>query len=175
MACLHARDLDVEGFLEIVESTSWPADSILMGFSPAEARFEFFRPKECRSFLCSSDQGRIFSPKGELKWRRVDDKLRVVYLGSPPAPGELSDYSDELKPLRPTDSELMLWGERTDLQDEWIEQQVPHRFAYPIGTKTIPRGRAVLTVETWLNKAKIPQFSRYLGLKEVKGEADATR
>lgn len=175
MACLHAEDLDLEGFLEIITETPWPQDSILMGFSPAEARFDIFRSEECRSFIRSSDQGRIFSPKGEFKWRRAESKLRVVYLGLPPAPEGLSDYSDELKPLYAAKSELMLWGKRTDLQDEWIEQQVPHRFAYPISTKTKSWGRAALIVEKWLTKAKIPQFSRYHSIKEIEGEADAAR
>ncbi|MBW1987361.1 MAG: hypothetical protein JRI50_09100 [Deltaproteobacteria bacterium] len=172
MSGLYARDLDPEEFLKVVEETTWPKDSILMAFSPAQARFSWFRYDA--TFLRSSDQGRIFSPAGELKWRRLDDKFRVIYLGETIPSLGLADHSALLKDLQPEQGELILWGVRTDRQDEWIEQQVPQRFVYPVSGEKISRGRVELVVENWLDSHGLPQFSRYHSLKECQGERHAS-
>ncbi len=49
MPFLLANDLDMEEFLHIVKNYSCPDEPLLMAFSPAEARFEFFSFDE--SFL----------------------------------------------------------------------------------------------------------------------------
>ena len=170
MTCLHAQDLVMEDFLTILRNNSWSEDSLLMAFSPAQARFDLFRFDE--EFLRTMEQGRIFSPNGECKWRRMDQHMRVVYLGKSPPPG-LADYSHKLEGLHAEQGHLILWGVRTDTKDEWVELQVPHRFVYPLTSKTFSRGRIILVVENWLDSSRLPQFSRYHSIKEIEGGSHA--
>ncbi len=167
MAHLCSGDLSPDRFLALIESHPWPESAVLMAFAPAEARLMRFVCDSC--FLCSTEQGRIFSPDGELRWRNIGKTIRTVYLGYPPISDVLSDFSSKLETLSPISQRLLLWGERTESRNEWLEQQAPHRFEYPIDSAQFPRGRAALAVEEWVNAAKIPQFSRYHSIIEVKG------
>ncbi len=164
---LCSGDLSPGRFLELINAHSWPEAAILMAFTPAEARLIRFVGDDL--FLSTTEQGRIFSPEGELRWRSLGQTIRMVYLGYPQISNDLSDYSSELETLSPFNQRFLLWGERTDSQNEWLEQQTPHRFNYPIDSAQFPRGRAALVVEQWVNAAKIPQFSRYHSIIEVKG------
>lgn len=167
MPFLHARDLTTEDFLSLVQNFSWPDDALLMAFSPVRAYFDLFRFDE--SLLYATDQGRVFSPEGELRWRHLASQKRVVYLGHKAPPAGLVDYSWEMEKLTSQKSELILWGIRTEMEDEWIEQQVPHRFAYPVSGKNFPRGRVALVVADWLDSSGLARFSRYHSLKEMPG------
>lgn len=167
MTCLYSGDLLPNDFLQVIEQYSWPDRALMMGFTPVEARFERFVFDG--AFLSQTEEGRIFCPTGELRWRHVQQMIRAVYLGKPPGPENLSDFSRELDGLSPSRSQFLLWGERTDTQNEWLEQQVPHRFSYPIDTAAFPRGRVALVVEDWRDRAGIPRFSRYHSIIEVKG------
>lgn len=168
---LFTKNLSREDFLRLAEKYSPGDDPLLMAFSPAKPCFEAFQFEKQKSFLSDSEQGRIFSPSGELKWRCVEEQMRVVYLGDQTFPDELDDHSLEIQGMveRQT-SEVILWGVRTDKKDEWIEQQIPHRFAYPISDSRYSRGRVAIELETWLNSAKIPRFSRYYRIREIRGE-----
>jgi len=172
MTNLYAQDLSLDDFLKIIRETEWPEGSLMIAFSPAAARLDFFHFDE--AFFRASDQGRIFSPGGEFKWRRVDGNFRSVYLGEWSPPLELTNCSDSLAGLHKEMDELILWGIRTDLENEWIELQVPQRFGFPLKSKVFSRGRVVLMVENWLDFSGMPQFSRYHSLKEIKGESHAT-
>lgn len=167
MSYLFANDLSTEDFLSLTQKHIWPQDALLMAFSPARFAFEPFVCDE--SFLSGTDQGRIFSPQGELRWRRCGDKMRVVWLGDAEAPEGLSNHSDKLENLQQEKKEIILWGIRTDLEFEWIEQQVPHRFAYPIKNGEFSRGRVALVTETWTDESGIPVFARYCRLTEIQG------
>jgi len=167
MAHLCSGDLSPDRFLALIESHPWPEGAVLMAFTPAEARLMRFVYDS--GFLSSTEQGRIFSHEGELRWRNIGKTIRMVYLGYSPIQNVLSDFSSELETLSPISQQLLLWGERTDSRNEWLEQQAPHRFDYPIDSAQFPRGRAALVVEQWVNAAKIPQFSRYHSIIEVKG------
>lgn len=164
MANLLAADIDTDRFIDLVRNHPWPENTYLIGFAPGRARFERFRFDP--EFLSCSDQGRIFSPQGELRWRRIDDLVRTVYLGEPPLPLVLEDYSHELAGLNPVVAGLLLWGRRTDSSDEWIEQQIPLRLQYPIDTADYPRGRVELVLERWVDNVGLPRFSRYHSLAE---------
>lgn len=171
MTCLCAQDLEPTEFLQMLRDTPWPAGSLLLAFSPAAARFKPFQFDV--DFLASTEQGRIFSPAGELKWRQVNNRMRVVYLGEPLPSLPIQDHSQELASLNPNPvyEELILWGIRTDLQDEWLEQQVPQRLVYPLTDATYSRGRVALKVEHWVeNEPPLPRFSRYHSLKEIQGD-----
>jgi len=167
MAFLHAADLTADAWLELVRGIPLAGDEVLMAFSPAEARLEVFTLDE--SFLERTDQGRIFSPQGELKWRRVNGMVRAVYLGESP-PAGLEDRSPLLEGLSPTLEERFLWGVRHDLDKEWIELEACHRFRYPVTTEEHSRGRLALVTELWEDSAGVPRFGRYRALKEVPGE-----
>lgn len=151
MPFLHANDLSTDAFTELVRNSAFPEDAILMAFSPAEARFVPFAFDE--SFLAGTDQGRIFSPRGELKWRRVGDKMRAVYLGDEPFDG-LEDHSGEMKELALRQSEFILWRIGMNRETEWIYKKFPSR-------------KAGLVVEEWVDSAGLPRFSRYHSLREV--------
>ena len=170
MPCLCASDLEAENFLNLVNSHSFPVDAILVAFSPAEAKFENYSFEEHKKFLSQTEQGRIFSPHGELKWRRLDGRIRVVYLGNESPLAGLENCSKELTGLAFETGELFLWGIRTDLKDEWLEQQTPRRFIYPNIEKNFPRGRVILVVEKWMDSNGIIKFSRYKSIKEIEGE-----
>jgi hypothetical protein len=167
MTCLQAQDLDPEAFLKLIEKTLWPKDCLLLAFTPAAARLASYAFD--REFLAATDHGRIFGPWGELKWRRLDGLVRVVYLGEDLSL-PLKDYPQQLAKLEDSEDTLFLWGRRTDLQDEWLEQQVPQRFTFPITGKTFSRGRVALRVEHWGPPNGWPVFSRYHSLTETTGE-----
>lgn len=172
MPFLHSNDLITDDFISLVQKFTWPEGALLMAFSPSNAYFDLFRFDE--SFLLTTDQGRIFSPEGELRWRRLSAQVRVVYLGNVSPPVGLIDCSSKTKGLVSKESEVILWGKRTKLEgkwiNEWLEQQVPHRFVYPVSGKDTDHGRVVLVVENWLDSAGLARFSRYKSLKETSGE-----
>lgn len=167
---LCSEDLSMENFLQLVRSYRFPDDALIMAFSLAKAIFEKYQYDEF--FMKTSDQGRIFSPAGELKWRYADEKMRVVYLGNEKPPDGLQDYSHEIRDLTlRKEKEIILWGVRTDTEDEWIEQKVPHRFHYPLSSKEYACGRIALVTEDWIDAAGYAKFSRFHSLKEIRGEA----
>ena len=176
MPFLQVNDFDTDSFFDLIcryhthAAQHFETLPILLAFSPARALFEILNTDE--SFFKYTDQGRVFSPEGELKWRRIRDKMRVVFLGEVAPPEGLEDRSSELSDLKVV-SELILWGERTDTKNEWIEQQVPHRFQYPVFTTRYNRGRAAIIIENWNDVFGFPQFSRYHSLKEMPGEINA--
>ncbi len=168
MQQLYTADIPCGDFPALVKQFQLAAESLLLAFSPAEFKFEPFALNQ--SFLAVTDQGRIFSSEGELKWRRVGNHMRLVYLGNPVQVEGFTDDSAELESLKPDQYDLILWGIRTDTKNEWIEQQVPHRFDYPVTGEPISRGRVALVVEQWLDTGGLPRFSRYHHIKEIKGE-----
>ncbi len=170
MSFLFAKDLNIQDFLALPEKHTWPEDALLMTFSPARHCFERFVYDE--SFLSGTDQGRIFSPQGEMRWRRYGHKMRVVWLGNAAFPEGLTDYSDKLKNLQQEEKEFILWGVRTDTENEWIEQQVPHRFVYPIKGKEFFQGRAALVTERWTDESGIPVFGRYCTVREIRNREE---
>ncbi|MFH1982993.1 MAG: hypothetical protein ABIL58_14220 [Pseudomonadota bacterium] len=167
MAYLCTGDLSADQFLSTIEAYPWPDDAVVVAFTPTEARIDKFNYNE--AFLSATEQGRIFALAGEFQWRRIGTHFRAVYLGDTASPANLEDFSKALVGLSTTKRHLLLWGERTDTDAEWLEQQVPHRFSYPIKGTQFPRGRAALVIEDWSADAGTPQFSRYQGIVEVKG------
>ena len=165
MPYLNADDLSGDDFIALVREGTWPEEALMMGFTPADFKFERFSFDE--KFLERTDQGRIFFPDGELRWRRTGEQNRVVYLGNVPMFSSLADYSAEMEGLEAETEQLLLWGIRTDTENEWVEQHVPHRFAYPISTSEFSRGRVALTVEKWIDRSGLPRFSRYCSIEEI--------
>ncbi len=168
MPFLHSKDFALEEFIAFICRCRFPENTLMIAFSPAEMFFDLFRFDE--SFLKTTDQGRIFWAGGELKWRCVDGQIRVVYLGTEEPPTGLDDHSHEINGLKSNTHELILWGIRTNKQLEWIEQQVPQRFVYPVSGNQYSQGRVAVVVENWLDSLEIVQFSRYQSLKEISGE-----
>ncbi len=173
MPYLQTKDLPVDDFIDLIKRLTPRDDAWLMAFSPSIAIFKFFFIDE--PFLRESDQGRIFSQTWELKWRRMGDCLRVVYLGHDEPPDGLDDASGEIRGLDPVRDEtgFFLWGNRTNKGgewiDEWIEQQAPHRFKYPVTGNEKERGRVKIVVEKWVDNSQMPIFSRYRGVIEASG------
>lgn len=173
MAFLCAGDLLMDDFLAAVHDASWPKDSLMMVLSPTlEPFFDPFHFDQ--DYLRASEQGRIFWGEGEFKWRGIGVAMRTVYLGKDVPPVALPDYSHKLDGLTDELEEFVLWGVRSDLENEWIEQQVPHRFAYPVNGKKFSRGRVSLVVQHWVDASGIPKFSRYQSLREIEGVSHAS-
>lgn len=173
MTCLYAHDFNMDDFVSLVLGIDWPEESLIMAFSPAQALFG--RQDNNEEFFKETDQGRIFSAMGEFKWRRLETGIRAVYLGNPLPGLTMPDHSHLLHGLQPKLGQVLLWGVRTGLENEWLEQQVPHRFNYPLETAQYSRGRLALVIEHWLNQHELPQFSRYHSVAEISGEYHASR
>lgn len=167
MTVLLANDLDSKAFRELMNLMEWPGETLVMAFAPH--RFWFEPLQEKTGFLENTEQGRIFSTRGEFRWRLIDcDLFRILYLGEDIGNTQLQNCSHELRDLTPKERRLFLWGERTDLEREWIDQQIPHRFVYPLFSENFPRGRVCLVLEEWLDNIRQPVFSRYTRLEEEK-------
>jgi AAA15 family ATPase/GTPase len=165
MHFLQSNYLPKEGFLNLLKEYPFSENALLIAFSPGKSYFGLYQFDQ--KFLSQTDHGRIFSPDGELKWRRLSSQIRVVYLGAKVPPSGLVDYSSKLEKLTTSKSELILWGTRHDTKDEWIEQQVPHRFIYPVSSNEYSRGRVAIVVENWMDSAGFISFSRYYSIKEI--------
>lgn len=169
MAVLQCADIAVLQFSRLVDEVTWTDDALLLAFSTADWKFEPFNVCDS-SWLKETTEGRIFSPAGELRWRRFNDQFRIVYLGEEIIHTGLDDCSRELETLKPSIKGLYLWGVRSDLEQEWLEQQVPQRFNYPLNSTQINRGRVQILVEQWCDTMTgIPCFCRYHSIKEVTG------
>lgn len=171
MSVLCSMDLSGEKAVEAIVRHRFPEDAIVLAFTPVEAVMGNFRPDA--SLVDRSEEGRVFSPEGELRWRRLGPVVRMVYLGDsmPNDPGWI-DGSRHIAGLRPKYGDFLLWGVRSDLEPEWLEHQLPKRLVYPIRTAMYLRGRVKLVVENWVDASGIPRFVRYHHLEEVKGETD---
>ncbi len=182
MSVLFNGDLTLEQFERCLSDLTWLPDALVLAFAADSFCFSPFNGWD--PFLSRTDQGRIFCPQGECQWRRLripaspedqektKDLMRLVYLGESHAfpEGFLEEATHLLQGLKPVQSHRYLWGERTDLENEWIEQQVPHRFVYPISTAKYPRGRVRLVVEEWLDQSGDVVFSRFHHIEETEGE-----
>ena len=119
--------------------------------------------EQLHSALDRSESGRLFSPNGELKWRRLDDggepSFRVVFLGSPDVlENELADCSDLLRGLTRIEKRVFLWGQRTPVSEpDWVELRIPHRLRYPVEK---PAQRLQLVIESWVDESGAEQFRR---------------
>lgn len=177
MPFLQTDNLSLEDFIGFLHRYHGLAEQtfsempLLLAFSPAQVIFNMFTLDE--PFFMASDQGRVFSSEAELKWRRVEERMHVVYLGNVPPPEGLQDHSQNIAQLTAIYSELILWGERTDTKNEWIEQQVPHRYHYSIRTSQYVRGRVAVIVEAWVDPFGVAHFSRYHSIKEIPGGNNA--
>jgi hypothetical protein len=173
MTCLFANDVNFDQFLSVINSCPFPENAVIMSFSPAQAVFEKYEYNE--KDLLLTHEGRIFSEDGELKWRRIDNMIRMVYLGSHHPIEILNDHSEKLSQTTSKRFDLILWGKRTDLKNEWIEQQVPHRFyKYPVDSNAFEQGRVAIEVERFMDNAGKAVFSRFCRVKEIKGEKNAS-
>jgi len=168
MTVLCTADLDLPSFIGIIKDNPLLPSPFSMIFSPAEAKLDLFHFDE--TLFSESMQGRLFSPEGELRWRRIDGYMRTVYLGVGPAFELFEDCSDELTGLKRQIEEHFLWGKYYDPTEEWIEQQVPHRFKYPLEGGRHPNGRVKLLTEAWSDVTDQTMFQRYYDLKETPGE-----
>lgn len=167
---LMAQDLDPDAFLALIGQYETDDNPLLMAFAPAEARFKEFHVD--LQFLAATDQGRVFSPSGELKWRKMGSLFRTVYMGLQNLGPDLEDCTAQLEATpHKKMTQLLLWGVRTDLKPIWIEPKTPQRFAYPFTGGQYSRGRLAIEVENWCDYAGAPRFSRYCRLREIKGEA----
>lgn len=169
MAEIGTADLAIPDFMGAIIDHAFPAHAFLIAFSTAEAKFDHFYMAE--DFISQTIQGRIFSPQGELKWRKLDGLMRTVYLGEGPLPDKFEDNHGEIDALKKELREYYLWGRYRAATAEWIEQQVPHRFKYPLNGVAGDMDRVVLVTEAWVDGAGIPRFQRYYDVK-VKREND---
>lgn len=168
MSVLLAGDLDSQALMQFLGGQAWPKETLCMVFAEDAFRFEPFQGPA--DFLLRTEQGRVFCTWGECRWRRLGARMRTVYLGAACNVEKMEDMSEKLQGLTRVEYCLFFWGVRTDLDQEWIEQQVPHRFTFPIATGQYPWGRVRLVLEEWRDGGGMPHFSRFHHLEETKGE-----
>jgi hypothetical protein len=168
MAELLVGHIHSEALSDLLADLGAPDTDLFLAFAPDRFWFEPWHGQA--EGLERTDQGRVFGPQGELKWRQAKQGFQVVYLGDNGPQNWLQDASEELSSLHPAWREVFLWGVRTDLEQEWMEQQVPHRFDYPASSQKHKRGRVTIKLEEWRDKAGMPCFVRYHSLQEAKGE-----
>lgn len=169
---LYANDLTRQAFAETIKKQIWQTMPIVIAFTLEHAYFQDFTCND--TLFVQTTEGRIFSAEGEMKWRRLGEKLRVVYLGTGVPPQNLIDYTPELDNLVKEEdlTHFVLWGRRyvKDGTNEWIEHQVPHRFTYPCVKNDSGNNRICVRVENWVNNVKETKFSRYHSITEISEE-----
>lgn len=166
MPFLKARDITSDEWKCLLEGLSIPQARMIIE-SPEAIIFDWFdKSKVLNQFF----RGRIFSPSGEFKWRKIGGLYRTVSLGDNDWVGNaLDDFCHELSSLERRLSGYILWGERHDLEPEWIEQIIPQRLCYPLSNGKIARGRVKLIIEEWVSKTGEVVFNRLYDLKETEG------
>jgi len=168
MAILKAKDLDRNSWKALIDNLPAPDGTCMIIETIEKLRFEVFDAKGIPFESCI--RGRIFHPEGELRWRLIDGHYRTVFLGNADWIGDiLIDAPSELKELNPQVCNMILWGRRRDMEDEWIEQAVPHRFHYPLEGGNISQGRLKLITENWYDSFGRLVFSRFKNLEETEG------
>jgi|GEM_PF-947864 len=171
MTVLRSDMVTPDRLAGLIADASWPDEALILAFTPA--RWEFCLLKNAGIDLGTTTEGRIFSAAGELRWRRIGDDYRAVYLGDGETAPPLAEAGEELAGLTPRSGRFLLWGVRSDREDEWLEQQIPHRFAYPVQGNEHNQGRVALTVEEWVDGNGFVRFSRYHSIREIAGESHA--
>lgn len=171
---LCANDLFRRDFVETIKNQTWQTTPIVIAFTLEHAYFQDFKFND--KLFGQTTEGRIFSEEGEIKWRRLGEKLRVVYLGTGVPPQNLINYTSELDNLVKEEdlAHFILWGRRYVKDgfrtNEWIEHQVPHRFTYPFVKNDSVNNRIGIRVENWVNNVKETKFSRYHNITEISEE-----
>ncbi|NLX99908.1 MAG: hypothetical protein GXY83_27740 [Rhodopirellula sp.] len=193
---LKAGDLTPGELIDLIGGAEIPADAErplrIWAEAPDAWALDFWRGLDGHLLWCAAHRGarnlktldclstawagRIFAPSGELRWRIIrglgSNCCRTVFLGSQDwLPGKLQDRSDILRTLVPHLDRYFLWGQCTDASpDEWIELRIPHRFRYPLVT----RSRGVrLVVELWRDPAGETHFARLCDLEPYQEAGDA--
>ena len=165
---LKAGDIELEELNKIIEGLP-VGDRWICVETYENIIFDWFNSQI--ESIVKSYSGRIFSEDGELKWRKLGNIYRAVFMGSMDLISDkLTDFSMELKDLRKTERGYILWGERQIKKEEWIEQIVPHRFKYPLSGKKVERGRVKVIVEEWFDSTNKIIFSRFKRLEEIRGD-----
>lgn len=183
---LLAKDIDRVALIELTAAPEWKASEALLWVEcPGCAELVPCDDGRATELIRRSISGRIFSPKGELRWRalRVERHEgreaavfldRAVFFG--PEPPEtlvrvLSDRSEEIKALErdETMETVALWGrlDKTTLGTPhpiWAERNIPRRFAYPWRSDGPPPERLGLEREVWRGPAGELAFARFVRL-----------
>lgn len=107
-------------------------------------------------------RGRVFGETCDVQYRQVDGGYAVLVLGDSgrlPIPGaETLDLGD----LDREETQYVLWGERRDGDEEWIEPGFRQRWRYPV--EGGPARVAVRVVEYRDRETGELQFRRYASL-----------
>lgn len=166
MTILKSKDIIIDELISILESL--PDDMRIVRENPESMLFDWFSSDVS---IENSYRGRIFSEAGEVKWRKIGNKYRTVFLGNQDLVGTyLDDYSCKLEGLlEPPPCKYVLWGERTKLKNEWVEQVVPHRFKYPFNDGNFSDGRLVLVIKELRDSSMQTIFNRFEKLEEIGG------
>lgn len=147
----------------------WPG---LTGDALCHAAHRLPRQTPVSNLLPRAEDGRLFSPNGELRWRRIShgDRTvwRTIYLGQSDWIGDRLSSRSELNDLQLEShrTSYFLWGQRTGPGDgtgiaEWIELSIPHRFRWPLQEDQPPGTRVMLEVEQWTDPAGQMHFQRF--------------
>jgi hypothetical protein len=134
---------DLAGVLERID---WPAGALCWARWPLAARLG--DPSDMPGKLGDSTQGRIFWEEGELRWQRLREGVRLVYLGEGELPLDGFE-SRQLEMEASRDLDLVLENRHV-----WDEAALPS--AGP--------GRLLCVQVREYRSAELGEFSRFVGL-----------
>ncbi|MBI2566879.1 MAG: hypothetical protein HYV63_07610 [Candidatus Schekmanbacteria bacterium] len=139
MAVLRCADIDRERLAAVAEALAGDGEGWwLWSTSAGDWRL---RRWHAGALPEDSEEGRLFSRAGELRWRRIGadpkngvEAMRAVFLGdaAPPAIASFAVRDEELARCRRSEAPVVLWGRLLERgsQPVWFEQQIPHRLRY---------------------------------------------
>ena len=133
----------------------------------------------CRKLLLESPvwaQGRVFSERHELKWRKRFEQWHAVFFSDDPklalpagfevAEGVLVEKVDVSEP----EGQVVLWGERREGRNSWLEDRIPRSLHYPV--QALGREKRVVLLYTVYRLTGPGQmepslWNRYYGVKAL--------
>lgn len=165
---LKSGDLSQKEILSLLENLTSDSYKFMIIETISTNNISIFNEKEISNDFISLN---LFSVHGELKVKKLDkDQYRCVYLGNKSVDYPLKDYSEKLKDLNEIRDQIILWGEKKEGQNFFVEQEIPHYFNYPLEIKEKGTSRVILKMSLLKDDNGETQFFRYIDLEEVKEE-----
>lgn len=113
----------------------------LAAFRPDDRQLRRFDLAEAEALTKQWNEGRVFSGRREVRWRRRSEKCDVWLLTEDHAvPPELKGMREILAEpngwqlIRRTGPQqgIFLWGQYKELEDSWVEVRLPWMLQYPV-------------------------------------------
>lgn len=111
-------------------------------------------------YLDAWDEGRVFSPHAEVRWRRMGASFSLLLLtedeGTLPSGWQILAGPWMATRHEPSEG-VLLWGNRQDGWPHWIEVRIPRPLVYPVSKTT---GRVRVGWVDYRDQQGTPRFVR---------------